>query len=233
MVSYLEALKVPQAEIEVGNSQIVTSVGRASFDRHLFLGKLALRIRREPTLVRQYLITAGVTESDLDQMSGQQQVEALFRLIDLNRLRWVLPFLTPRPGGDSDDQADEYSYDYSDRVWALWIHAIASRYGWSRAEIMAMQPEEVAMYVQEISLSEFDEYDQIRLQHEINYRRINPNDKKDFRTRFVPLVRPAWMLPISTAESRRNEAIIVPDAVKPIGFIIDHNNFSQIQEAAS
>lgn len=167
-------------------------VSRARLGLHLRLAKISDRIRQEllldnsakaAQLIARYLEEAGL---DVGQAGGVAQIGAYLKLVDLNALRWLLPFQKWEGAAPTQGPA----YDYPGREWAWYIHKLASRYGWTRQEIFNLWPEEAASYLQEIFVAEFAETDEARSLTEIGYR----YDKVTKKSTFIPTPRPGWML---------------------------------------
>lgn len=92
--------------------------------------------------------------------------------------------------GNGKLKIDPVPYDYKDRSWALWVHKLASRYGWTREQVFDLWPEEAACYMQEIMVSEFQEYEEIRVLSEVSYK----YDKLTKTSKYIDLPKPSWML---------------------------------------
>lgn len=185
-------------------------IPRARLGLHLRLSRLLEKIdfedaQQSTEAVSEYLSAAGV---DTESLTGFEQLRALIVLSDLNRFQAKLPYLE-WDGGAVDK---EPPYTYPSRAWALWVHKLASRYGWSRDEIFSLWPEEAAVYIQEIILAEYDEADERRALSELAYK----YDKTTNKSRFIPLPRPAWMV----EKKEKPKTIRVRKDMLPIGNII-------------
>lgn len=177
-------------------------IPRARLGLHLRLSRVLERITYEDmgetmAAITEYLDLAG---ADVAGLTGFEQLRALLILTELNRLQTLLPFLEQQ--GPEDNK--EPPYTYPSRAWALWIHKLASRYSWSRDDIFNLWPEEAAVYIQEIILSEYDEADEQRALSQMSYS----YDKATNISKFIPLPRPGWMLdkkePVKKMRIRRD-----------------------------
>lgn len=163
-------------------------IPRARLGLHLRLSRILERITYEDVqdtsqAIKEYLKLA---EMDTSVLTGLKQLRALLVLSELNRLQTTLAFLE----WNGPEDTKEPPYTYPSRAWALWVHKLASRYGWGRVEIFNLWPEEAATYIQEIMLAEYDEADERRGLTELGYK----YDKTTKKSRFIPLPRPGWMM---------------------------------------
>ena len=209
---YLEAT-APDQGCEVVLGGRVVFIARARLGLHLRLARIAERVeeglgRRDvhaaAESIRAYCRHTGCSP---DGATGVETLAAYTRLIAMNGLRWLLPFMRAQtPPGQPP------AYDYPDRVYAWWVHKLASRYGWTRPEIEALWPEEAACYLQEIFVAECDEADERRSLSEMAYS-YNKHTKK---ATFKPLPRPNWMVVRDGGKPRR-----IRRDMLPVGVIID------------
>lgn len=196
-------------------------IGRARLGRHLRLARLADEIKaalqiadaaQAAASIRKYLAVAGVAEARLT-MIGVELLLTYSRLVELNAFRTIFAFQTLQ-GSTGQPPMPEPPYTYPGRVWAWWIHKLASRYGWDRRQIFQLWPEEAAAYLQEILISEYDEADEARALSELAYH----YDRSSMKARFIPLPRPAWM---KDAETKPSSAWRIRRDMLPIGTVID------------
>lgn len=211
-MDYLDIVS-PNQGVEVFSQWIP----RARLGLHLRLSRLLEKIDFEDSqktieAVREYLTGAGV---NIQPLTGLEQLRALVILSDLNRLQTRLSYL--EWAGDPDSK--EPPYTYPSRAWALWVHKLASRYGWARDDIFNLWPEEAAVYIQEIILAEYDEADERRALSEMAYR----YDKGSNKSKFIPLPRPGWM--IDKAELPKK--IRTRKDMLPIGNVIKLSNLGK------
>lgn len=136
----------------------------------------------------RYLIVAGVDEQIIKQATPMELYRAFFILSQLNGWAWIIPLIDPKRADGRP--SEKPPYDYAGRRWAIWIHRIAQAYGWSRDDILNLWPEEAAVYMQEIAVSDYFDKEERRALHEISYRL----DKGSNTRHFVPWPKPAWMV---------------------------------------
>jgi hypothetical protein len=209
MGGYLDAV-APGQGCEVVPGGRARWIPRARLGLHLRLARLAEQVsdalgRRDipaaAASIRAYCLAAGCPS---DGASGAQLAAAYARLVQTNGLRWLLPFMKAQaPPGKAP------AYDYPDRVYAWWVHKLASRYGWTRPEVEALWPEEAACYLQEIFVAEYDEADERRSLSEMAYQ----YNKHTRAATFRPLPRPNWMVVRGDREPRRIRRDMLPVGV--------------------
>jgi hypothetical protein len=187
-------------------------VERARLGLHLFLSREAGRVFDAQGTVedmarhmREYLrLSCG---DRLDRATGTEMVAAFVELAALNAPLFSLAFMEA-----TVDKLQPPAYDYPGRGYALWVHRLASRYGWTREQIFDLWPEEFACYLQEIFVSEYDEEDRQRVLSEMAYQYDKATKKLNFR----PLPRPAWMV------GRKERSMVrINRAYLPMGDVID------------
>lgn len=191
-------------------------IARPRLGLHLRLGKLSDEIQdalraadssRVAALIRKYFWLTGF---DSNGLTGIEQLEAYNTLFELNRIKMLFAFqLSP-----ISDPKEKVPYEYEGRNWAWWIHKLASRYGWTSDQILNLWPEEVAAYLQEIIVSEYDELDERRSLSQLAYK----YNKITKESKFHPIPRPVWMK--EKPESRPIMRRVRRDML-PIGNIID------------
>lgn len=188
-------------------------IRRARFGEYIRLIPLAEKIdqaldrqevRSMATLINEYLTIAGL---NADGLSGEHLLVAYYKLKEFNQWpRWIYAFQVER-----GPEPKPMPYDYKNRSIAWVIHKLASRYGWTRDYIFGLEVEEVGAYLQEILISEFDEYERARVLSEVSYS----YDKAAKVSRLIPMPRPEWMTPkIEPKPIRINRAAL------PVGLII-------------
>lgn len=190
-MNYLEATAAGQGATIHGQW-----VARARFGNHLRLAilvkefKEALIARDAGSMsqaISAYFSLAGLDPTGL---TGVEQMGAFGALISLNTIKWLLPFQEWQQTVE-DDELTPVPYHYEGRGWAWHVHRLATRYGWTPTQIFELWPEEVAAYMQEIMVSEFDEWDRSRSLSELGYK----IDKTTKEASFHPTPRPGWMVP--------------------------------------
>ena len=129
--------------------------------------------------------------------------EALPEEIDLSSLPWfeitnlflyigslnMLPSNIPLLKSLARDSA-KVPWDHKERPFIMWIHIIASTYGWSLTEIRSLWPEEAAIYVQEILLDE-----QLDREWDHMLSPVAHSADKSGKDVYKRLQRPSWMAP--------------------------------------
>lgn len=199
MSGFLNAI-VPHTAIISLAGELIT-VERARLGLHLQLARMAGKadvalqkagadplgpdVTVAASHVCSYLAIAGV-EGQCSKATGAEMFLAYLALTTFNAPLFTLPFMKSKAGKERPAPA----YDYPDRGFAVWIHCLASRYGWSRHYIFdQLYPEEVMAYLQEIAVSEHFEHEQIRVLHDAAYT----YDKVTKKMRYRPIPMPAWM----------------------------------------
>lgn len=191
------------------------SVPRCRLLAHLQLSEIEIEIKAaaDPVLISalviEYLALVGVDDEQIKKASTYELLEAFFALRQLNAWQWLLPWLA-NSETDTDAAPPEF-YDYSGRRWAVWVHRLASRYGWSRDEIFNLWPEEAAAYIQEIMVSEYHEREDKRALSELSYK----YDKVTKMSRFIPTPVYGWMI-----DEKPPAPVRVSVKLLPVGNII-------------
>lgn len=207
MNGFLEAVNDQQGSVVLDQR-----VPRARFGLHLKLAELTDKIDRAllagdasetARLMSVYFFEVGLS---IEDRPGKDVLIAYLQLSRLNRVKWVLPFQQWQ-GPPMELEV----YEYEGRTFAWWIHKLASRYGWTREQIFNLWPEEVACYLQEILVSEFDEHDDRRALSELGYT----YDKETGKGTFKPTPRPGWMV-----KQRPEKKIRIRKDMLPVGNVI-------------
>ncbi len=184
-------------------------VPRARLGLHLRLSQIYEKIAASPTAqaIADYLALAGL---ERECQTGLQQIQAFLALAELNRLKALFAYqkFEHPPGKDPP-------YTYPGRVWALYIHKLASRYGWTRDDIFELWPEEVSAYIQEILVAEYDEADERRALTNLAYK----YDEATKQSRFIPVPRPGWMM-----DEKKEKLFRIRRDMLPVGNIINLSN---------
>lgn len=164
--------------------------------------------------VTSYLeVGTKLSSEEVENLSFVEAGAVFLKLQDLNRLRFFPPFLSGKDEPEPDKEAPPW--DYEGRDLHIWIHTIASAYGWSREEILGLVPEEAVIYIQEVMLE-----DQFRREWEYSLSGQGMVYNKTTRTsRFRPLPRPGWMV------KRKPTVIKMPRSLLPIGNVIYGKGF--------
>jgi len=155
--------------------------------------------------IYQYLLSA-VEGIDPGKMKWLELMQAFFSIRNMNIISIDLSMLKIRMA----EREGSTPWDHPDRPFLMWIHLLATYYGWSLTEIESLWPEDAAMYVQEILVDE-----QLRREWEHSLSPVAyPADKKG-KTKFTPLPRPVWMRRDGPKKMR------IPKKLLPIGVITD------------
>ena len=155
--------------------------------------------------IHQYLELAAGQSIDMPTMTWIEFYSLFVEVRGLNTLPRDLPMLK----GAGFRRRDPAPWDHPYRPRILWIHMIASTYGWARAEIEYLWPEDAAVYVQEILT---DEQLQKEWEHMLSSV-AHPVDKQG-KDKYVKIARPAWMSP----KPRKTK---IPKRMLPMGHIIN------------
>jgi len=133
----------------------------------------------------EYLRLATREELEYGALPWHEIITAYINIELLNALPKDLPMLKhPMKGGENRP----VPWHHPQRPFIMWIHILATSYGWSLAEIEELWPEDAAAYVQEIATDE-----QFRKEWEHMLSPIaHPTNKKG-KDLFKPLARPSWM----------------------------------------
>ena len=203
-------------EITLGGQLLECERGRLGV--HLELGEI-LDLYQEEVKARSsggvrraltsYLgVGTKLNSKAVESLSFVEAGEAFLRLQSFNQLRFFPPFLS----GEDEPRPDREAlpWDYKGRDLHIWIHTLASTYGWSREEILGLVPEEAVIYIQEIMLDD-------QFKREWEYGLSGQGHIYNQRTRtshFRPLIRPSWMV--------RKEPTVVkmPKSLMPVGNVV-------------
>lgn len=210
----------------------VCRVERSRLGNHLRLSHLLVLIQqaiqkpdgtKAAHLVKRYLLLAGVPENLVNQTPGAPLLQAFVLVSEFNSIQVELPWMRTDIPHKRERTVFEPGYD--GREWALWIHRLATRYGWTRDYIFNLWPEEAAIYLTEVYLSEWEEMEADRRLSEVSYK----YDRFTKTARFIELEKPYWMMPqqrpeITQAESQAWEMAKKtsgPNQMLPAGVVLD------------
>lgn len=88
---------------------------------------------------------------------------------------------------------EKIGWEYSGRTWFVWLHLLASAYGWSINYIEYLDIDNAIALLQEILVDS-----QLKKEWEWSMSEIAYQYNEHTKTsKFVPLDRPEWMQPIS------------------------------------
>ncbi len=212
MDDFLAAVDGQQA-VRIIIDNMAVRIVRCRLLAHLQLSEIEIKIKAasDPILVSaliiEYLSVAGLTDERIKKASTYELLDAFFALRQLNAWQWLLPWLA----NSKTEPGQPEFYDYDGRRWAIWVHRLASRYGWSRDQIFDLWPEEAAAYIQEIMLSEYYEREDRRALSELSYR----YDKATKISNFIPAPAYSWMV-----DDRPPAAVKTPIRLLPVGNVI-------------
>jgi len=96
-------------------------------------------------------------------------------------------------------------WDYRERLRVVYVHLIASVYGWGQEQILDLWPEEAIAYIQEILVDDQFEREFQHVHSEMSYT----FDKATKKSKYMPLERPAWMVlgTVVEQELRRKDLV--------------------------
>lgn len=216
MTDYLDLIREDQ-QVEIKTRRGPVTIARARLGTHLQLARVfdrmseAIRDGNVEEASRQLLRYVDLCGLQPEGLGAVGLLDAFLQLVGLNQVRHVFPFMLPT-GGESERPP----YHYGGRVFATWVHRLASAYGWTRQEIMGLWPEEVGAYLQELEVQRYEDMDERRSLTELGYH----YDEHTKKSRFIPVVRPAWMVEGDNAQSRRAPSR-VPRRLVPQGLVVD------------
>lgn len=210
MDNFLEAIDDGQGVYLSLNGQAIF-IPRRHLGLHLQLSRIEERIIEAESAadmaagILHYLTLAGIPEAE--SLPALDQLEVFLLLRRLNSWQWVLPWLSAPPS----QEPEKLPYEYQGRQWAIWIHKIAWRYGWSRDQILSLWPEEAAAYVQEILVSEYYDLENRRALSEVSYR----YDSGTKTSKYIPSPKPNWMI-----DNEPPKSIRIHKSMLPVGNVI-------------
>lgn len=174
-------------------------VPRARLGKHLLLEQIA---REDPTpqTIREYLRLCEVSE----EAPGIEMLTAYLQLREMNQMTADIPLIKE----NASDQKKN-AWDYPQRFAAVWMHTLASAYGWSREDILDLDIDEALCYLQEILVEDYfaKEFD----------NSLSPNSFKHDgkgKAEYVPITKPFWMTPKQPQQNRNRtlKSVIPPGA---------------------
>lgn len=108
------------------------------------------------------------------------------------------------------------AWGYVGRARYMWIHIIASAYGWAKEEIESLWPEDAVALIQEIIADEQIRREFLHSLSEIAYP-FDPTTKKNH---YEPLPRPAWMVMSGQADKAKTKATRIHKVMLPSGNVV-------------
>lgn len=217
MNGYLDAIIEQSVSVQLAGQLV--EIPRARLGMHIRLLQVVEAFEQAPghseiaESIRSYF---GVLEVDISHAHPIEILAAFLTLKEFNGWQWSLAFM--RESGKP--QKDNIPYDYEGRNWAWIVHKLASRYGWTRDYVFSLYPEETACYLQEILLSEQVEAEERHSLSELAYQ----YDKVSQTSKYVPLPRPAWMLPeVDIKPVRMNRKMLPYGVLDLSGKVINYH----------
>ena len=179
-----------------------------------------LEIVRETKKVNLYKwIELQTLKDKIASSGGIEFVDHLFKFIvvaeealntdDLEALPWFIigegfqfldfinvpniefPFLRTSPEERTRNKT-RISWDYSERLWFIWLYAFSKEFGWNIEAVKDLDIETACGLMQEIIVNEQMEKEFVHSLSEVSY----PYDTSSKSSKYKPLERPAWMRPI-------------------------------------
>jgi len=164
--------------------------------------------------IREYMgLVIPLSTVDLTHLSGVELLSAYVELSELNSYAIDIPMTKARIVEKQKDS----SWDYAGRVLVLWVHIIASAYGWALTEIHSLWPEDAAAYIEEILVD-----DQLKREWEYSLSTLAYKYDKKGKGTLIPLSRPGWMRRSGEPRTTR-----IPRRLIPMGTIIDLSGVPQ------
>lgn len=185
MNGYFDAISEQVVTITLAGREV--AVSRARLGLHLRLGRLSDAFEEAPGSLEMAEAIRGYFEAlglDISQAHPVEMLRAFTILREANGWQWALAFMKGEVS-----KGEPEPYDYDGRNWAWIIHKLASRYGWTRDEIFDLYPEEAAVYLQEILISETVEAEERYRLSELAYQ----YDSVTKKSHYVPYRKPSWM----------------------------------------
>ena len=118
----------------------------------------------------------------------------------------------------SDTKIPPEPWDYDGRSWYSWANMFADAYGWTIDYIAELDVDDAVALAQEILVHEQLDKEWTWGLSEIAY----PYDKSSGKSKFQPLVRPAWMRPIKKGKTQ----VKLPKSWLPAGIVLMGTNES-------
>lgn len=137
-------------------------------------------------LICSYLSAASDKEKSIFESASWFDVVAAFVDVrEINTPKIKFPLFAAK----KLEEEREIAWDYAGRSWIMWVHFLASSYGWSVEYISDLEIETGIGLIQEILVEEQLEREWQWSMSEIAY----PYNVQTKKSSFVPLPRPIWM----------------------------------------
>lgn len=168
------------------------------------------------------LCISDLTRDFFDSAPWFEILDGYESLRDLNAIPQAERFaILNQVGGEDHDKPP--AWDYHGRMQYLYVHIIATAYGWDQEQILNLWPEEAIAYIQEIMVDEQFEREFYHAHSEVSYS----FDKATKKSKYQPLERPAWMVIGSIEEQERKRKDLITEIRKdmlPAGVVISRGN---------
>lgn len=204
-----------QVSISLGRSEYIVDRPRLKIFLHLIEAyEKICEVTKEKDLdLLSFLIlkfVAIAVQAPVDSnLPWYEIAEAYFNLLpfcDLQEKPPMLLYPQPKEGEDS--------WDYSGRTWYLWLHILASAYGWSVSEVENLAPEDALALLQEIFVDK-----QIIREWEWSLTDVSYKTDKSGKMTHIPLPRPVWMQ--TTPVMKQPKKVKIKRSLMPVGNVIN------------
>jgi len=138
-----------------------------------------------PEIMYGYLSTVLLFPVNFSKVPWQEVFKTFYRLHSLSSAIRKIPITANRDVNKETKDA----WDYSGRLWPLYMNIIASAYGWTEKQIASLDVNNALAYLQEILTDKQLDKEFIWSTSEIAY----PYDKTTKKSKFQALKRPYWM----------------------------------------
>jgi hypothetical protein len=166
-------------------------------------------------------IASGVGIEELEKISWVDIVFSWEIAVRLNQPNPNLPLYAVR----KLDKEKEPIWNYEGRIWYVWVHDLASKYGWSIEYISELDIDDASSLLQEIFTDEQLNREFHWMLSEIAY----PYNESSKKSEFKPLQRPIWMMEeIRAIKEGKDLKIKIRKDHMPVGNIIRWNEKNAI-----
>lgn len=165
-----------------------------------------------PNLIFSYLSTAVFIPVNFEKIYWKDVIESFYKVHGVTSTIRKIPITF----NQSESKGDKDPWDYSNRLWPLYMHIIAKAYGWSDTKIAKLSVDNALAYIQEILTDKQLEKEFVWTMAEVAY----VYDKSSKKSKFQPLTRPYWMI----TQKPNKKAPAVPKSLLPVGNIVRISN---------
>ena len=128
-------------------------------------------------------VASLVSKEILGDASGWEVIGSFLIIHDLNLPKLDFPILKAKIKDDKD------AWDYEGRIWYIWSHIFASKYGWSLEYSANLEVDDAVALIQEAIIE-----DQLTKEWQWSLAEIAYQyDQFTKTSKFIPLPRPDWM----------------------------------------